>query len=342
MAIAVEDADKIENVKVHLRGSTLNLGDEVPRHFLTVLAGENQAPLPDNSSGRLQFAEWMTQNEHPLTPRVMANRIWLGHFGEGIVRTPDNFGLRGELPTHPELLDYLAATFVENGWSIKKMHKLIMMSSTYQMSSAPNDDAEQKDPDNKLWWRANRRRLEAEPLRDALLQVAGQLDLKPGGSLLNAGNFAYVTNDQSKNSAQYDKPRRSVYLPVIRNAVYDFFQAFDFGDPSFVNGQRAATTIAPQALYMMNSPFIMDQARHFAENLLAQKGKSDSDLIKAAYLRAYSRAPEASEITRATSFLARYDEKLQATEPDAEKRRLKVWTGLCQVILAANEFLYVN
>ncbi len=152
----------------------------------------------------------------------------------------------------------------------------------------------------------------------------------------------YVTNDQSKNCAQYDKPRRSIYLPVIRNAVYDFFQAFDFGDPSFVTGQRAATTIAPQALYMMNSPFVMEQARHFAENLLAQKDKSDADLLRAAYLRAYSRAPEGNEIARATSFLARYDEKLQATETDAAKRRVKVWTGLCQVLLAANEFVYVN
>lgn len=342
MAIAVSDADKIENVRVHLRGSTQNLGDEVPRHFLTVLEGEEQKPLPDNTSGRLQFAEWMTSEKQPLTPRVMVNRIWAGHFGEGLVRTPDNFGLRGELPTHPELLDYLSATFVENGWSMKKMHKMIMLSSTYQMSSATNDVGELKDPDNKLWWRANRRRLEAEPLRDSLLQVAGQLDLSPGGTLLMAKNFDYVTNDQSRNSAQYDKPRRSIYLPVIRNAVYDFFQAFDFGDPSFVNGQRAATTIAPQALYMMNSPFVMEQARHFAENLLAQKDKSDADLLKAAYLRAYGHAPEASDITRATSFLTRYDDKLKTLEPDAEKRRLKVWTGLCQVLLSANEFVYVN
>ncbi|HEY0075780.1 MAG TPA: DUF1553 domain-containing protein [Abditibacteriaceae bacterium] len=341
MTIAVEDAAKIENVKVHLRGSTLNLGDEVPRRFPTVLSTD-QTPLPDNTSGRLQFAEWMVRNDHPLTSRVMVNRLWLGHFGEGLVRTPDNFGLRGEMPTHPELLDYLAATFVENGWSMKKMHRLIMLSNTYQMSSATNAAGELKDPDNKLLWRMNRRRLEAEPLRDALLQTAGQLDLAPGGTLLRAKNFDYVTNDQSNNSAQYDKPRRSIYLPVIRNAVYDFFQAFDFGDPSFVNGQRASTTIAPQALYMMNSPFVMDQARHFAENLLAQKDKSDVELLNAAYQRAYSRPPAANEVTRATSFLTRYNEKLLTVEPDAAKRRVKVWTGLCQVLLASNEFVFVN
>lgn len=342
MTIAVEDAAKVENVKVHLRGSTLNLGDEVPRRFPTVIAGDNQTPLPDNTSGRLQFAEWMVKADNPLTPRVMANRVWLGHFGEGIVRSPDNFGLRGDLPTHPELLDYLAATFMENGWSVKKLHREIMLSNTYQMSSKTNAKGELADPDNKLLWRMNRRRLEAEPLRDALLQVAGQLDLTPGGSLLTTKDSDYVTNDQSRNGAQYDKPRRSIYLPVIRNAVYDFFQAFDFGDPSSVNGKRASTTIAPQALYMMNSPFLMEQSRHFAESLLSQKDKSDADLLKDAYLRAYSRAPEATDITRATSFLTRYDAKLQAGEPDAAKRRLKVWTGLCQVLLAANEFVYVN
>ncbi len=342
MTIAVEDAATIENVKVHIRGSTQSLGDEVPRRFPTVLAGETQTPLPEKTSGRLQFAEWMAKDDHPLTSRVMVNRVWQGHFGEGIVRSPDNFGLRGELPSHPELLDYLSATFVENGWSLKKMHRQIMLSNTYQMSSLSNAKGELKDPDNKLFWRMNRRRLEAEPLRDTLLQVSGQLDLSPGGTLLSTKDSDYVTNDQSKNGAQYDKPRRSIYLPVIRNAVYDFFQAFDFGDPSSVNGKRADTTIAPQALYMMNSPFVMEQARHFAESLLAQKDKSDADLLRIAYLRAYSRVPAAAETTRATAFLARYDAALIASEPDAAKRRVKVWSGLCQVLLAANEFVFVN
>ena len=342
MAIAVEEAEKIENVKVHIRGSTLNLGDEVPRRFLTVIEGENQKPLSEKSSGRLELAEWVAKPENPLTARVIANRIWLGHFGEGIVRTPDNFGLMGEKPSHPELLDYLANSLRENGWSLKKLHREIMLSNAYQMSSLSDSKAMETDPDNRLVWRMNRRRLEAEPLRDSLLHVAGNLERKMGGTLLASKNFDYVTNDQSGNAAQYDKPVRSIYLPVIRNAVFDLFQAFDFGDPSFTSGQRATTTVAPQALYLMNSPFVLQQAKTFAESLLKVEKQSDAQRIEAAYRRAYGRVPTTEEARRAEGFLTKYSAHLEAKEPDATARRLKAFTGLCQVLLASNEFVYVN
>ncbi|MDF2440281.1 MAG: hypothetical protein JWN98_1265, partial [Abditibacteriota bacterium] len=341
MAIAVTD-DKVENVKVHIRGSILNLGPEVPRRFLTVVSGDKQQPLGDKSSGRLELAEWLAGPKHPLTSRVAVNRIWQGHFVEGLVRTPDNFGKMGEKPTHPELLDWLAATFVEKGWSMKAMHRLIMLSNSYQMSSTFNPKANELDPDNRLFWRMNRRRLEVEPFRDALLKVAGKLDAKMGGSLLATKDTDYVTNDQSRDGAQYTAPRRSIYLPVIRNSVYDMFQAFDFSDPSAVVAKRASTTVAPQALFMMNSPFVMEQSKYFAEDLLSQSTLSEAQLIRAAYLRAFGRSPQPNETERISKFLVRYDQHLAAKEADATKRRLKAWQSVCQVLLASNEFIYVN
>lgn len=340
-AIAVEDGT-IENVKVHIRGSVMNLGDEVPRHFLIIVSGDKQAPLSDKSSGRLELANWLTAPSHPLTVRVAVNRIWQGHFGEGIVRTPDNFGKMGERPSHPELLDWLAATFMENGWSMKQLHRMIMLSNAYQMSSDFDAKANEIDPDNRLFWRMNRRRLEVEPFRDSLLKVAGSLDLKVGGSLLMTKDADYVTNDQSKDGAQYTAPRRSIYLPVIRNSLFDMFQAFDFGDPSAVVAKRASTTVAPQALFMMNSPFVLAQAKSFATDLLSHPNMTDAQLIRAAYLRSFGRSPQPAETTRLTNFLARYSEQLTPTEPDATKRRLKVWQSLCQVLMASNEFVYVN
>lgn len=341
MAIAVTD-DKVENVKVHIRGSILNLGPEVPRRFLTVVSGDKQTPLGDQSSGRLELAEWLAGPKHPLTSRVAVNRIWQGHFVEGLVRTPDNFGKMGEKPSHPELLDWLAATFVEKGWSMKAMHRLIMLSNSYQMSSTLNLKANELDPDNRLFWRMNRRRLEVEPFRDALLKVAGKLDTKMGGSLLATKDTDYVTNDQSRDGAQYTAPRRSIYLPVIRNSVFDMFQAFDFSDPSAVVAKRASTTVAPQALFMMNSPFVLEQSKYFAEDLLSQSGMTDDQRIRAAYLRAFGRSPQVGETTRITKFMARYEQHLAAKEPDAAGRRLKAWQSVCQVLLASNEFSYVN
>ena len=342
MTIAVEEAAKIENVKVHIRGSTQNLGDEVPRHFLTFVGAESHPPLSGKSSGRLEFAAWLTSTKHPLTARVAVNRLWQGHFGEGLARVPDNFGKMGEKPSHPELLDWLAATFMENGWSMKKIHRMIMLSNTYRMSSALDGKAYQLDPENRLLWRMNRRRLEVEPFRDALLKVGGNLEPTMGGSLLTAKDADYVTNDQSRDAAQYTAPRRSIYLPVIRNSVFDMFQAFDFGDPSAVNAKRASTTVAPQALYVMNSPFVMEQAKSFASDLLSHTAMTEAQRIRAAYLKAFGRSPEPAETTRATSFLARYSDKLAAIEPDEAKRKLKAWQGFCQVLLASNEFIYVD
>ena len=258
-AMAVSE-DTPQNLRVHLRGSHLTLGKEVPRQFLRIVSGDKQTPIDKTRSGRLDFAQWLTRPDHPLTARVMVNRVWQGHFGEGLVRSPDNIGLLGEKPSHPELLDWLATRFIEDGWSLKALHRRILLSSTWQMSTAQNATATEVDPENRLLWRMNRRRLEAEAIRDAMLAVAGTLDARMGGTELPTANRAYVTSTANVNPVVYDSRRRSVYLPVVRSALYDVFQAFDFADPSVQNGRRDVTTVAPQALFMMNSAFASQQS----------------------------------------------------------------------------------
>jgi len=363
MVLAVEEAKEIGDVKVHIRGNHLALGETAPRQFLRIVAGEKQTPVPADRSGRLELANWLTDPKHPLTARVMVNRIWQGHFGEGIVRSPDNFGKLGERPTHPELLDWLALHFAGvssskfqvsgsgnlkpetsnlKPWSMKSMHRMILLSNTYQMSTAYDARAALADPENRLLWRANRRRVEVEAIRDSMLSVSGELDRAMGGNLLKTPNFGYVTNDQSGNGAQYDSLRRSLYLPVIRNAVYDVFQVFDFVEPSLLSGKRANTTVAPQALFLMNGQFVVERARAFARQLLDEKAADDGARITSAYLRAFGRSPQADETAAALAYVKAYDEKLAPKESDAEKRRLRAWQSFCQILFASNEFVYVN
>jgi hypothetical protein len=278
-----------------------------------------------------------------LTARVIVNRIWQHHFGEGIVRSPDNFGKLGDRPTHPELLDWLAVRFIENDWSIKKLHRLILLSSTYRQATHHSSfiSHHSVDPDNKLLWKMNRVRLEAELIRDSLFAVAGNLDVKMGGTLLNNGNFTYVNNENSTNTARYDNHRRSVYLPVVRNTVFDFFQVFDFAEPHVPNGKRASTVIAPQALYLMNSPMVKDQALRVAESLLEEAG-DDTQHVRLAYLRAYGRPATVQEVAQAIDYVGRYESALAATEKDAAKRRVNSWQSFCQVLFAGSEFVYVD
>ncbi|MFN3653618.1 MAG: DUF1553 domain-containing protein [Armatimonadota bacterium] len=341
VVLAVEEAKEIANCQVHLRGNHLTLGDEVPRRFPVILAGEKQEPVPAGRSGRLELAEWLTEPDHPLTARVMVNRIWQHHFGEGIVRTPDNFGLLGEKPTHPELLDWLAKRFVEKGWSVKAMHRLMILSNAYQMSTAHHAKAALADPENRLFWRFNRRRLEVEAIRDSMLALSGRLERTMGGTLLRTKNFDYVTNDQSGNGAQYDAPRRSLYLPVIRNAVFDVFQIFDFVEPSFLNGKRVSTTVAPQALFLLNGQFVLDQSKALAERMLKLPG-DDGARVRTLYLEAFGRPAAAEEVTAAQQYLKAYADRLADEEKDPEARRQRAWQSLCQVVFAASEFIYVN
>ncbi|MBI3865547.1 MAG: DUF1553 domain-containing protein [Planctomycetia bacterium] len=333
---------KVEDLRVHLRGSHLSLGEAVPRRFPAIFPGDRQ-PIDAARSGRRELAAWLVRPQHPLTSRVIVNRVWLWHFGDGLVRTPDNFGTLGERPTHPELLDWLAHRFMEQGWSLKALHRLIMLSSTYQMSAAGNAAAVQIDPENRLWWRANRRRLEAEALRDGILAACGELNCDAGGSLLPTPNRQYVTGTGSLLPAGlYDSRRRSVYLPVVRSALYEVFQAFDFADPSVMSGRRDATTVAPQALFMMNSPLVSQATRGFAQRLLQAATGDDSARVQTIYERAYARPATTAEVSRALQFVEQYQTAQAARQAPPEDARLKAWQALCRAVLSANEFVYVE
>jgi cytochrome c553 len=333
--------DRIADVAIHIRGNPLKLGEIAPRHVPPAIRGAATPQFISTASGRRELAQWMTDPQHPLTGRVIVNRLWRWHFGAGIVRTTDNFGLLGESPSHPELLDWLAQRLVDRGWSIKSIHRLILSSSTYQQSSRPGLKTLERDPENRLFSRAGVRRLEAEEVRDALLAVSGQLDTAMGGSLLTVKNRGYLFDHTSKDLTDYTSRRRSLYLPVIRNHVYDVFQLFDFPDPAIPNGDRSATTIAPQALLMLNSELVMQAADDCATRLLTEGG-TDDQRIKHLYALTYGRPPTADEIVANTAFLAAAERRLAPAEPDATLLRRQAWSVLCQTIMAANEFLYVQ
>jgi hypothetical protein len=331
----------VQDLRVHKRGSHLTLGDTSPRGFLAAIGAPTGETPGTNGSGRLELARWMAQPGHPLTARVMVNRIWQGHFGEGLVRSPDNFGRLGETPTHPELLDWLAARFVDSGGSVKAMHRLIMTSAAYQQASTGPEAAQ--DPEDKLWGHFRRRRLEAEAIRDAILAVAGGLDPGMGGSTLTTRDREYVTGTASKVEVSiYDSPRRSVYLPIIRSALYDVFQVFDFADPSVSNGHRDQTTVAPQALFMLNSRLVAREARRLATTLLAEGRDNDANRMEALYQRAYGRSATPLEVSSGLRHLESYAAARARAGSKEDESRLAAWQSLCRAVFAANEFIYLD
>jgi hypothetical protein len=339
-AMGVTEA-QIADEALHIRGSPIKLGEVVVRHTPPAVRGPSPPQFSTSESGRRQLAEWLVDPQHPLTSRVLVNRLWRWHFGAGIVRTTDNFGLLGEIPSHPELLDWLAHRLIDRDWSIKSLHRLILSSSTYQQSSSARRETISKDPENRLLGRASVRRLDAEEVRDALLAVSGQLDGAIGGSLLKVKNRGYFFDHTSKDLTDYNSRRRSLYLPVVRNNVYDVFQLLDFPDPAVSSGDRIATTIAPQALMMLNSDLVMQSATDFAIEILSQGG-SDPERLARMYASAYGRLPSAAETVANQAFLASVDRSLTGSEADPIRRRQQAWSILCQTILASNEFVYVQ
>ncbi len=331
---------EIVDLPIHIRGNYLTLGEAAPRAVPRVFGSHAVPTLREHSSGRRELAEWLTQPDHPLTARVMANRIWLWHFGEGLVRTPDNFGALGSLPTNQALLDWLALRFVESGWSIKEMHRLIMLSATYRMSTRYDPVAVARDPGNKLWWRYPRRRLQAEEIRDSLLFLGGSLDMAMHGQLLPNKEREYVTGTASKEG-NYDIPRRSIYLPILRSAVYNVLQAFDFPDPAVISGQRQSTTVAPQALFMMNGDLMLRESGRLASRLI-DEAESDSQRVEQLHLHVLGRRPSADELGRCLVFVESYQNALTADDTTQAERLEKAWQGLCRVLLASNEFVYLN
>ncbi len=318
-AMVLNDLPTPVNPHVFLRGNPNNPGPAVPRQFLEVLAGESRKPFAQGS-GRLELARAIASKDNPLTARVLVNRLWQHHFGHGLVRTPGNFGLRGEPPTHPELLDWLAATFVEEGWSVKKLHRLILLSSTYRQASVADGHTVEVDPENRLWGHVNRRRLEFEPLRDALLAAAGRLDPAAGGKAVELTTAPYAA-------------RRSVYGFIDRQNLPGLFRTFDFASPDASTPERHATTVPQQALFLMNSPFVVEQARHFAGRPDVKDQPGDEARIRRMHRIAYGRDAEPEEIALGLRFVA---------AAKAEAGKLTPWEQYAQVLLLANEFAMVD
>ncbi len=332
---------KIEDLPVHLRGNHTTLARELePRRFPQVMQ-LGHAPLAKDVSGRLELARWLTDPAHPLTSRVIVNRVWLWHFGEGLVRSPDNFGLLGERPTHPELLDWLAQRFMSSGWSLKQLHRELMLSATYQMSSQFDARANELDPDHRLWWRRPIKRLEVEAVRDAVLAVSGSLDQRLGGSLLPTPNRNYVTSTANVNPAIYDAPRRAIYLPVVRSALYDLYQAFDFAEPTVLNGRREVTTIPTQALFMLNSKLVSQQSRALALSLLNDEATAPNR-VREAYRRILQREASAAEVARAEEFLKQLENTSETTVKISQEREIRCWQSLIRTLISTNEFIYLN
>ena len=330
---------KPTNLRVHIRGNYLTLGEECSRGFPGVITDSKQPAVPADHSGRLELAQWLTDAKNPLTARVFVNRIWRWRFGRGIVASVDNFGTLGDLPTHPELLDYLATSFVkQDGWSLKKLHKRMMLTNTYMMSGKFEKTAANIDPDNKLLWRFPRQRLEAESIRDSILFVSGTLDRKMGGTTITLAPRSYVTSTNTSDPVNYTSLRRAVYLPVIRSAVYDVYTAFDFGDPTVMNGDRSSTTVAPQALFMLNSSVVLAATKAQAGDLLKHPDWTDDRRVKELYLTCYGRPATSAEVSRALTFLSRF----QTAYAKAKDPRLSAWQSLCKAVIAANEFIYVE
>jgi hypothetical protein len=302
------------------------MGDVVPRGFLQVIATPSIPKLLSEQSGRKEQGAWLADPANPLPARVMTNRVWHWLLGAGLVRTTDNFGTTGELASHPELLEYLSSKFIEDGWSVKKLVRAIVLSRTYQLSTAGSSDAAAKDLDNRLLTHANRRRLDAEALRDAMLQVSGKLDLTSGGPSIKS----YPGSDYN---FKYTQTRRSVYVPVFRNAIPEILEVFDFADPSVTTGNRTTSTVAPQALFMLNHPMVKDQAKSAAERLLSETLQNDEARLIHAYRLTLGRTPNSGE---RTVFLKHLADAIDT------KDRTNVWTQIYHALFASIDFRYLN
>ncbi|MEO8049489.1 MAG: DUF1549 and DUF1553 domain-containing protein, partial [Acidobacteriota bacterium] len=334
MAAAVTEGENVEQA-IFIRGNYQNRGEIVPKRFPAIFGAHT--PIT-NGSGRRELATWLTRPDHPLTSRVAVNRIWQWHFGEGLVRTANNFGAAGERPTHPELLDYLARYFMKSGWSIKEMHRLIMLSSSYQMSSRTTEDVLKADADNRSWSRFNRRRLTADELRDSLLALDGSLDLTVGGRLHDPVLEATDENERENSRVNPDSyMRRTVYLPLHRSKLPTFLNLFDFGDASQSAEKRPESNTAPQALYLMNSDFVHKHARSLAESLVMNNKDDDSGTVNRAYLVILGRKAVSEELALALKFLKGYPTKTTGANP-----KILAWQSFCKTLLISNEFQYVN
>jgi cytochrome c553 len=343
LAMGAKDVIYPSDTNVLVRGDLDNVGPLANRGFLTIpCMATTPTVINPSHSGRLELAEWITREDNPLTSRVVVNRIWRHLFGEGIVRSVDNFGMSGEQPDNPELLDYLASDFMKNGWSIKKMIRQIMLSSTYRQASTLDPEKFATDPDNRLMWRQNQRRLEAESIRDSILSSAGDLNASPMyGSVVLKTPPAQILRSLRKGGLELGDVGnyRSIYLPIYRAGLPEVLDTFDVADPDFVTGDREVTTVAPQALFMMNSPFVLDQAGRMAARLESESRAGLSGEVDLAYRLAVGRQANNSEHSRAVAFINSF------ARDDRSAGGRSMHDGLaafCQALFASAEFRYVN
>ena len=326
--MTISDLRAPVNLKLNLRGDPHALGEQVPRGFPAILAGTGGEPAPfSKGSGRLELAEAIVR--HPLSARVMVNRIWMHHFGRGIVATPSNFGVTGERPTHPELLDYLAGRFIENHWSIKALHREIMLSATYQLGAHHSEPNYSTDPENKLLWRANLRRLEVEALRDSLLFASGALDETLGGPPQE------LESSENKKRTVYSRIRRSAYMCSSGTGGLDAtLQLFDFPDPHISGDQRSNTNVPLQGLFFLNSELVMSQAELLARRLTTSGHEDDAAGIQKAYRLLFGRSAKDTEVQLGLDFLK------EARRNPAEGA--SAWQQYAQVLLSSSSFYYVE
>ena len=344
VAMGLADGKAVD-CRVLVRGEVDNPGKSVSRGYLTILSPENPPEVANReSSGRLELAEWLSSSENPLTARVAVNRIWHHLFGHGLVRTVDNFGATGERPTHPELLDWLAVEFMQEGWSFKRMIKTVMLSRTYQLSSQFDEQNFEADPDNLYLWRMNSRRIDAESLRDAMLSASGQIDLTPVESSVVAKYKSGVGIGRGVDASAFNvnNQRRSVYLPIVRNAVPDSLKVFDFAEPSIIVGRRSVTTVPAQALYLLNNSIVIKQSDETARRLLTKDDLNNLGRVEFAYELILCRKPTEIEQDRAVNYINKTLQKLQQKKDDEAKRQEVAWSGLCQALFATAEFRYLD
>jgi len=354
-----EGKKKVGNACVQIKGDPERLGPEVPRRFPTVLGGQTLSD-DETGSGRLHLANWIADAKNPLTARVMVNRVWQHHFGKGIVPTPSNFGTMGQPPTHPELLDWLASELANPGrqsggeehpgtgvpgsptpWSLKRLHRLIMLSRTYQQSSRDDAANAKADVANDYLWRFDRRRLDAESIRDTLLAVGGNLDRTPGAAHPFPDPKGWNFTQHNPFKAVYETNKRSVYVMQQRFQRHPFFALFDGADTNASTDRRITSTTPLQALFLMNDPLVHEQAKKFAARVL-NEGKNGEERLYRAYLLLYGRLPTEEEGAAAVQYLAKVRDRLKATNTPTDQQSAKAWESLARALFLSNEFVYVD
>ncbi|HVJ68696.1 MAG TPA: DUF1549 and DUF1553 domain-containing protein, partial [Caulifigura sp.] len=340
-AWAVNDKSKgTGDVAVFIGGDSRKKGGPAPRAFLSALSAEKPT-IPEGESGRLELAKWIVSPGNPLTSRVIVNRIWQHHFGKGLVATPSNFGRQAAPPSHPELLDWLARDFIAHGWSFKHLHRRIVSSAAYQLSSAVEPERSQIDEANRYYWRFDRQRMDGETLRDSILAVCGTL--QPG----TGGRHPFPANDKLKFSqgnpftAVYDHHHRSVYLMTPRLNRHPFMALFDGSDPNKSTEQRPVSTVALQALFLMNAPFMKEEAAALAKRV-EQTSSDPETRIRGLYELVLGRAPSATEIAEDIEYVTAYQSRLEQSGQSLEESARLAWTSLARVFLSSNEFVYID